>query len=531
MVSVGRSSARTSKLIPPKTRGAPSGKAGGSSKRTDGRQSHVMWFIIWTVIYLSGAGAAFLLAYSPDPSSHAFLRKFLKIRDCPSSETLLELSSRRQECDTKLQREALRMNLKKPTEQSLPYKRDLAQATASSTLGGAGLRSRTQSFGTGSQSRTKGLQMDTATREYKPKRAFGDDEDGDRSHRDSFSTSTQGSRNTYAGTRGKGLAKQEGFGGRGGVGRVTSGGAVGGSGMKEEVGHADGIAHCKASLADWTEFTAKYTHEAVCPDDWKKAQMLMFLKDCFDLPKRDCFSPFIPGFREPWPQHEALWVDPNKENVDWKQYPCDSYECLRKRTSGDCRECFDWTAESKRWTGHEETNLNMDEVVALKQGLLRIGLDVAGGTGSFAARMAPYNVTIISTGMNTFAPFLETMAGRGLPALHLPMKARLPFFDYSLDIIHSVHAVQMLTLTDFEFMLYDWDRVLRPGGLIWLEKLYFPTGAIMKQYVDVLTMLSYKHHFFSVWKHNGQVKLTCVIEKPLRPNKVRSGTKVTFRET
>ncbi|CAI5484946.1 unnamed protein product [Closterium sp. Yama58-4] len=41
------------------------------------------------------------------------------------------------------------------------------------------------------------------------------------------------------------------------------------------------------------------------------------------------------------------------------------------------------------------------------------------------------------------------------------LKARLPFFNGSLDIIHSVNSIKYLPMLEFEEMLFEWDRVLR----------------------------------------------------------------------
>ena len=60
-----------------------------------------------------------------------------------------------------------------------------------------------------------------------------------------------------------------------------------------------------------------------------------------------------------------------------------------------------------------------------------IGLDIAGGTGSFAAHMAARNVTVLTTGMDINEgmgvrkkglPYLEAIAMRGLVPLWLPYK-------------------------------------------------------------------------------------------------------------
>lgn len=62
----------------------------------------------------------------------------------------------------------------------------------------------------------------------------------------------------------------------------------------------------------------------------------------------------------------------------------------------------------------------------------RLGLDVGGGTGSFAAHMALHGVTVMTTAFNVETvynkigglPYMETIALRGLIPLHVPHKVR-----------------------------------------------------------------------------------------------------------
>lgn len=278
-----------------------------------------------------------------------------------------------------------------------------------------------------------------------------------------------------------------------------------------------GLATCKATVGEWDAYVNGYKRGDLCPDDRPSIQDLIFYKDCFQIPPRNCFAPIPPNFEEPLPASKALWVDPSLNNIAWHHYACDSFECLRSRSAGDCRECFNWNIEASRWNWIERRNLPLKDVLALKKDSLRLGLDVAGGSGSFAALLASHNITVVTTGMNSGAPFLETMALRGLLALHLPMKARLPFFDRTFDIIHSQHAVQMLSLEDFEFMIFDWDRVLRPGGIIWLDRFYQPVDK-MRAFTDVVALLGYKRYSWKEWSKAGNiVKFTAILEKPLRP--------------
>ncbi|CAI5466131.1 unnamed protein product [Closterium sp. Yama58-4] len=124
----------------------------------------------------------------------------------------------------------------------------------------------------------------------------------------------------------------------------------------------------------------------------------------------------------------------------------------------------------------------MDAVLAVKPpGGIRVGVDIGGGTGNFAALMADRGVTVVTTASNHGAPVMEVLAHRALPALHLPPTARLPLSDSSLDLIHCAFWPAMLAHPPaLESVLYDWDRVLRPGGLVWLEMVPFSRPLIRK---------------------------------------------------
>jgi SAM-dependent methyltransferase len=100
---------------------------------------------------------------------------------------------------------------------------------------------------------------------------------------------------------------------------------------------------------------------------------------------------------------------------------------------------------------------------------VRVGLDIGGGTGTFAARMEERGVTVATTTLDHGAPLGAFVASGGLVQLHLGAVARrLPFFDGTLDIVHSMHALGNWIpgeVVPVEAELYDIYRVLRAGGI------------------------------------------------------------------
>eukprot|EP00850_Spirogloea_muscicola_P015638 SM000122S25745 [mRNA] locus=s122:45280:47607:+ [translate_table: standard] len=294
-----------------------------------------------------------------------------------------------------------------------------------------------------------------------------------------------------------------------------------------------GGSSCNATQEDLQQYL-EYTVGEVCPNDWFFVQSLIFEEGCFSLPRRRCFAVMPETYTEPLPQPECLWAQEALDdlNVRWDHHECKSFSCLNERKTGDCLNCFNMTLEFMRWRSRANGVIPMKDVVRIKKGTLRIGLDFGGRSGSFAARMSRWNITIVTTQRNKETafnkdtlglPYMETIALRGLIPLHIPNKARLPFFDGTLDVVHSSSSLRHIKVIEFEELMYEWDRILRPGGIIWVELFYQPVNE-MPLYIRLLENLKYKHLYFNVTRKpgNGTLRkptpysyLTCVVEKPL----------------
>ncbi|CAI5514953.1 unnamed protein product [Closterium sp. Naga37s-1] len=293
---------------------------------------------------------------------------------------------------------------------------------------------------------------------------------------------------------------------------------------------------CEAAPSQIQRYT-DVEARAMCPDDWFFVQELVFLKNCFSLPPRRCLARTPQHPTEPLPFPQSLFDQAALADggVRWEQQQCGSFHCLNTRALGDCRNCFNLSLESHRWHHRFRGNPTMQDVMLLKNGSLRLGLDVGGGTGSFAAHMARHGVTVMTTAMNyetvsgrhAGLPYFEAIAMRGLIPLFLPHKARLPFYDNTLDVIHSVNSVKYMPVLEFEELVFEWDRVLRPGGLMWFEMFYAPVDD-MVLYVAVLQQLRYRRLHWTLMPKpdRGEIEahqlyLNCVIEKPARRNALK----------
>ncbi|KAJ4959688.1 hypothetical protein NE237_019598 [Protea cynaroides] len=273
-----------------------------------------------------------------------------------------------------------------------------------------------------------------------------------------------------------------------------------------------------------------YEINGSCPDDELLAQRLL-LKGCEPLPRRRCRPAAPPDYIEPLPLPDSLWSIPSDKSVVWTAYSCKDYSCLVNRSHNqegfsDCKDCFELGGREKfRWiTQGHGLDFSIDEVLATKKpGTLRIGLDLGGGTGTFAIRMREKNVTIVTTSMNLNGPFNSFIASRGVIPLFLSVSQRLPFFDNTLDILHSMHVLNnWIPKKLLHFMLFDIYRVLRPGGLFWLDHFFCLEEQLEEAYVPMIETVGFKKvKWVTGWKLDRgpdmrEMYLSALLEKPLK---------------
>ncbi|XBI47806.1 hypothetical protein VPH35_111671 [Triticum aestivum] len=266
-----------------------------------------------------------------------------------------------------------------------------------------------------------------------------------------------------------------------------------------------------------------------CPSDEQFAQRLM-LKGCEPLPRRRCRPRRPAGYVEPTPLRASLWATPPDTSIVWDAYTCKNYSCLvnRRKTKGsyDCKDCFDLLSgrEKGRWMRDDGAlSYSIDAVLATKpNGTVRIGLDIGGGSGTFAARMQERGVTVVTTSMNFDGPFNSFIASRGLVPMHLSIAHRLPFFDGTLDIVHSMHVLShWIPDAMLEFTLFDIYRVLRPGGLFWLDHFFCLGTQMNTTYVPMFNQIGFnKVRWNARQKLDQGIKrnewyLSALLEKPM----------------
>ena len=293
--------------------------------------------------------------------------------------------------------------------------------------------------------------------------------------------------------------------------------------MVSPIGHS-----CELVIEDLLKYM-DYEVGGPCPDDQGLAQSLM-VHGCEPLPRRRCFAKAPESYKEPYPRPESMWTMPKDESILWTPYTCKSFECLNDRKNKgvfeDCIDCFELDGrEWLRWTerSHQDTDLDysVEEVLEMKNGTIRVGLDIGGGTASFAVRMMEHNVTIITSSLNLNGPFNSFIALRGVVPLYISIAQRLPFFDNTLDLIHSMHVLSnWIPITTLEFVLFDIDRVLRPGGILWLDHFFCLEPQLEDIYLPLFHKLGYKKLRLAIAPKLDrgadlhEVYLSALLEKP-----------------
>lgn len=258
-----------------------------------------------------------------------------------------------------------------------------------------------------------------------------------------------------------------------------------------------------------------YTPFTLCPSDSDLVEKLI-LRGCHPLPRRRCFSrtPRNPSATKP------------DSNVIWSYYACKSFDCL---TSKFPDLGFDLSLEkSKTQFSSYKSELDLPisqllQIAKSSNSALRLGIDIGGGTGSFAAAMKTRNVTILTTTMNFNAPYSEAVALRGLVPLHVPLQQRLPVFDGVVDLVRCGRAVnRWIPVTVMEFFFFDVDRVLRGGGFLWLDRFFSKRVDLDKVYAPLIGKLGYKKVKWAVANKtdtsglkNGEVFLSALLQKPV----------------
>lgn len=105
-------------------------------------------------------------------------------------------------------------------------------------------------------------------------------------------------------------------------------------------------------------------------------------------------------------------------------------------------------------------------------GMIFIGLNIGGGTRTFAARMRERKCDCHHKFHESRWSFQQLHRTTRLP-YGCQLSQRLPFFENTLDVMHSMHILSnQIPIPMLEFKLYDIYRVLRTGGVFWHDRSF-----------------------------------------------------------
>ncbi|KAK8915885.1 hypothetical protein KSP39_PZI022627 [Platanthera zijinensis] len=277
-----------------------------------------------------------------------------------------------------------------------------------------------------------------------------------------------------------------------------------------------------------------YTPFSPCPRDSLSVAEPLLLRGCHPLPRRRCFSPTPPKplpssslpshpFPSSLPDAAVLWPPTS---------PCRSFSCLPANLGFD----FKSTEPSRFLSARSALDLPLNQLLAIAGAAgaapIRLGLDIAGGTGTLAAHFKIIaSATIVTTTMNLGAPYSEAAALRGVVPLHAPLQQRFPIYDGAMDLVRTGHAVnRWIPIPALEFLVFDADRVLKPGGLLWIDHFFCKTADLGNVYAPLIARLGYKRIKWAVGNKTdsgviryGEIYLTALLQKPMAPNIVVAG--------
>ena len=124
--------------------------------------------------------------------------------------------------------------------------------------------------------------------------------------------------------------------------------------------------------------------------------------------------------------------------------------------------------------------------------------------------------------MNLNGPFNSFVVSRGFVPMYLSISQRLLFFDNTLDIVHSLHELSSwIPTTLLHFLLFEVYRVLRPGGLFWIDHFFCLGEQLERVYEPLIDSVGFNKVKWEVAQkldrgpEMQEMYLSALIEKPL----------------
>lgn len=113
---------------------------------------------------------------------------------------------------------------------------------------------------------------------------------------------------------------------------------------------------------------------------------------------------------------------------------------------------------------------------------------------------------------------------RGLFPLYLSLDHRFPFYDNVFDLVHASSGLDVGSKSEkLEFLMFDIDRILRAGGLLWLDNFYCIDEEKKRTLTRLIERFGYKKLKWVVggkidtaFSGKSEIYLSAVLQKPAR---------------
>jgi len=214
----------------------------------------------------------------------------------------------------------------------------------------------------------------------------------------------------------------------------------------------------------------QYVTDDPCPNvllESTAAFRTAFVPDCGPLKQRACISNHPPHYIPPMPSFRS---NPPEENVNLNTTDAKytSFDALAARPKGDCAKCWQFVSETHRWRTYINTIERILSTTFWHNPLYRTVLDIGAGTGGFLAEITRRGVAGIGIVRDwQHVPYMQTAAARGIITLYSDFRNTMPFSNDAFDVLHCARLFNVIQDTrSISNMLYEWDRVVRPGGLV-----------------------------------------------------------------
>ncbi|CAF1454078.1 unnamed protein product [Rotaria magnacalcarata] len=157
----------------------------------------------------------------------------------------------------------------------------------------------------------------------------------------------------------------------------------------------------------------------------------------------------------------------NEAAVPWANLGLDSWEDLIQFNPGHPKNMIHFNASYYDILHEGKINVAAQYIPFGKKIRSMLEIGAGGGSVSFILKKR-YDVTVLNTALPDF-PYCEYITERGGLCAFLDGEKVLPFAKFSFDVVHHSWVYHGLTPARWRDVLLEQNRILRPGGYLWIS--------------------------------------------------------------